>query len=69
LDVGFNSLVGDKTLNTQTLRPIVDAAGLPIKKPWPLDGSGNKKLNATDTPAVLSFAPYFSMDWTPLNFS
>ena len=69
LDVGFNELVGDKTINTQTLRPIVDANGLPFKKPWPLDGTGKKKENATDTPATLSFAPYFAKDWTALNLS
>jgi hypothetical protein len=68
LDVGFNELTGNKTLNTQSLRPIVDSNGMPIKKPWPLDGTGKKKPNATDSPNALSFQPYTKMDWTALNF-
>lgn len=39
-----------------------------VKKPWPLDGSGGKKANASDAPAQLSFMPYtlgsFSFGWT-----
>ncbi|MDF2434807.1 MAG: hypothetical protein JWP44_4438, partial [Mucilaginibacter sp.] len=66
LDVGYNELVGDKTKNTQLLRPIVDANGLPLQKPWPLDGTGKRKPNATVAPAVLDFQPYFTTSWTPL---
>jgi hypothetical protein len=67
LDVGFNTLVGSKANNTQKLQPIMDANGNPITKPWPLDGTGNAKPNATDTPANLTFSPYFAFqDWTPL---
>lgn len=70
LDVGFNELVGDKTLNTQMLRPIVNANGLPLGKPWPLNGKGAKMPNATDTPATLDFEPYFAhTDWTPLGLT
>ena len=64
LDVGYNELVGDKNLNTQKLRQIVDSSGLPLKKPWPLNGSGAKKPNATDSPAVLEFLPYAAADWS-----
>lgn len=69
LDVGFNSLVGNTTTNTQSLRRIIDANGNPVTKPWPLDGSGNKKPNATDTPFVLDFKPYKTADWTALAFA
>jgi hypothetical protein len=68
LDVGYSELTGNKGTNTQGLRPIVDAAGIPIKKPWPLDGMGKKKPNATDAPFELDFQPYAAADWSPLNF-
>ena len=68
LDVGYNTSVGDKTKNNQSIVPIVDANGLPLKTPWPLNGAGKKKPNATDKPAVLDFQPYKSMDWTPFAF-
>lgn len=69
LNVGYNELTGQKTLNTQGLKAIVDSNGMPIKKPWPLDVNGQKKPNATDTPDALDFQPYLTMDWSPLNFA
>lgn len=69
LDVGFNYSVGDVAKNTQNLRRICDGQGMPVAKPWPLDGKGNAKPNASDPAAVLDFQPYTSMDWTPLKFT
>jgi hypothetical protein len=70
LDVGFHTLVGTKSNNTQSIQPIVDANGTPVTTPWPLDGTGHAKPNSTDTPANLTFSPYFAfLDWTPLSIS
>lgn len=69
LDIGFNELVPDPSDPNKPgkVLPIVDSAGLVIKKPWPLDGHGRKKPKATDKPEVLEFRPYKEMDWTPIN--
>jgi hypothetical protein len=68
LDVGFNQLVGKKSNNTLSLQPIVDANGLQVTKPWPLNGSGAAMLNITDLPFTLDFEPYFAhQDWSALN--
>jgi len=67
LDVGFNELTGSTVDNTQSVQPIVDDVGLPVTKPWPLDGLGNAKPNITDAPAVLDFQPYSPAEFTPLN--
>lgn len=69
LDVGFNYSVGDATKNTQNLRRICDGQGMPVTKPWPLDGKGNARQNASDPPAVLDFQPYTSSDWSSFKFS
>jgi hypothetical protein len=68
LDVGYSYSVGDKTKGTQTTRPVM-IDGMPAKKPWPLDGSGNMKPNASDLPATLTFEPYATKDWSALNLS
>lgn len=39
-------------------RQILDSAGMQVKTPWPLDGSGVAKANSSDEPAVLTFKPY-----------
>lgn len=70
LDVGFNELKKRRNQDDPiTTVPIVDANGLPLAKPWPLDGKGNKQKNVTDKPAELDFQPYIEMDWTPLAFT
>jgi hypothetical protein len=67
LDIGTAELVGVKLQNTQLTRPIVDSDGTPVTA-WPLNGSGVKMPNATDTPATLDFEPYFAhQDWSALN--
>lgn len=69
LDVGFNYSVGQTATNTQNLRRIVDGQGMPVTKPWPLNGKGAAMPNASDPPAVLDFQPYTSMDWSALKLT
>lgn len=74
LNVGFNERVQvQETENGQPvtrykLRPLVDATGLPVRKPQPLTAEGRAKASPTDPPDVLAFYPYRLKDWTPLNF-
>jgi hypothetical protein len=67
-DVGLSEFIPDPSdpKKPGKLRPIVDATKLPIKKPWPLDGTGKKKTNPGDTPATLTFVPYAPVDWSAL---
>jgi hypothetical protein len=37
--------------------------GTSLPAPWPLDGSGNFKANATDDPALITRVPYPSVSW------
>ncbi len=41
---------------------------VPVEKPWPLDGAGVKKTNASDTPSTLTFKPYFRKSFTRFKF-
>lgn len=67
LDIGFSELKTRRSvLDPVATKPIVDSNGLNVTKPYPLDGAGHKKPNATDTAAVLEFQPYTEKDWTPL---
>lgn len=68
LDVGLNELVGS-TIAGFKLKPIVDVAAMPIKRPYPLDGQGKRKKNPTDKPEELTFKPYVAADWSPLAFA
>jgi hypothetical protein len=77
LDLGFNELKDVVTggrggreggIPFKQRTPIVDAASLRVQKPWPLDGTGKRKLNATDTPATLDFQPYTEVSWSALQF-
>ncbi|MGN6370969.1 MAG: hypothetical protein ACTHN5_22160 [Phycisphaerae bacterium] len=52
-----------------TTQPIVDGANLQVQKPWPLDGSGHRKTNSTDTPASLTFKPYAAVSFAGFGFS
>jgi hypothetical protein len=74
LDVGTNeikevieSISGTPTL-VKKLRPITDSQGLIVKKPWPLDGTGKKKLNPTDPAEELEFTPFTEKSWAALLF-
>jgi hypothetical protein len=70
LDIGLNELIPDANpAKPKKLKPIVDAAQLPVKKGWPLDGAGRKKVNPTDQPAELEFKPYGAVDWANLKFA
>jgi hypothetical protein len=70
LDVGTNELVPDAdATKPPRLRPIVDAINAPVKKPWPLNGSGRKKPSMADKPAELEFLPYAEADWSSLAFT
>jgi hypothetical protein len=51
--------------NPVLTRPIVDATGLPITKPWPLR-NGIEKRSQNTTPDMLDFKPYTELDWSPL---
>lgn len=67
-DVGMNEFIPDPNdaKKPGKVRPIVDSAQLPIKKPWPLDGAGKRKTNPQDRPADLTFKPYKTADWSGL---
>lgn len=74
LDVGYNELIskvenvnGSPTI-VKHLKPIVDKSGTRVTKPWPLDGTGKKKPNPDDPPAVLEFKPYDERSWSALYF-
>ncbi len=56
--------------HTGKLRQILKGTPpLPVDKPWPLDGSGAAKANATDTPATISLHPYATMAFASFGFS
>lgn len=57
-DTGYNKLVSGKK------RPIEDGTGLAVQTPWPLDGTGAPKTNATDTPATITFKIYPEVSWS-----
>jgi hypothetical protein len=61
-DRGFNEADPD---HSGKVREITKGAP-PVKvdKPWPLNGSGAAKPNATDAPAVLTFKPYPAKDFS-----
>ena len=64
LDVGTNELIPDVDITRPPkLKPIVDGASLPVKRPWPLE-AGRKKPSPTDKPAELEFVPYKPASWT-----
>lgn len=79
LDLGFNELF-EATVTGQNgqpqivkrKRPIVDANGLPVKKPVPLDGAGKAlvllpSMLPTETVVPLRFRPYRKVSWAPIN--
>jgi hypothetical protein len=78
LDTGLNELDypgdeypvlmagNDEKLN---LRPILNASGLKIQKPWPLNGRGKKRDRPDEPAATLIFQPYASADWSGLRFN
>ena len=51
-DRGLNELSSGKP------KPILDAKNQPITAPYPLNGSGAKRVNVTDAPAVITRKPY-----------
>lgn len=67
---GWKDLIEDRGLNetdgSGNLTPIKDANGFPVKQPWPLDGAGAAKANATDTPETIEFEPYEEKDWSAI---
>ncbi len=65
-DVGFSERVGNS--GAYTLKPILDSAGLPLKKAWPLDGTGKKQPSIDATPATITLHPYVKKDWSGLTF-
>lgn len=74
LDVGVNEGVqvddpDHAGMKLVTLRPILDRGNKQVTKPVPLDGLGHKRPSVTDKPAQLTFRPYVSMDWTPINLT
>ena len=53
-----------------TLKEIRDARGDIVQSPWALDGTGTKKPNPTDAPAVLGpFVLYEEVDFAIFNFT
>lgn len=72
IDAGLNELL--KSVETidgtpqekGVLTPIVDKNGLPIVRPWPLDGEGRKLPSPLAQPITLVFVPYEAANWTPL---
>jgi hypothetical protein len=62
-DRGLNQLV--TVSGNKVLQPITKG-GTPAKpdRPWPLNGSGAAKPNATDTPYSLIFQPYNQQAFT-----
>ena len=72
VDTGFaqlrqrSKIIDDEEVIYFVREPIVDAAGLKIQRPWPLDGEGKAKLSAIDPPAELEFRPYRSASWASL---
>ncbi|MEM6560046.1 MAG: hypothetical protein AAF656_00465 [Planctomycetota bacterium] len=68
LDVGLNERIGNLADGFK-LKPIVDAANLPVKKPYPLDGEGRRRISPTDEPAELEFRPYKLRSWDALKFT
>lgn len=50
------------------LMPIINAAGLRVSKPWPLNGKGKKRPRPDEPPAILTFQPYRAADWSALRF-
>lgn len=59
-DRGLNELEGGQP------KPITDADGQAIQLPYPLDGSGAKKANATDAPAIITRKPYAAVTFPSL---
>lgn len=46
------------------LKPIVDVTNAPVKRPWPLNGSGKKQSGDTTVlPVTLEFEPYKKTTW------
>lgn len=64
LDVGYNQL----DLFQNKLFPITDTDGMPIRTPYPLDGSGGARPNPTDPPAELAFKGYEEKDFSIFGF-
>jgi len=62
-DTGYYQIDGSD------LVPITDSAALPVEKPWPLDGAGAAKANATDVPAILTFYPYKKLAFSAWSFT
>jgi hypothetical protein len=74
LDVGYSELIErQQTVSGQTqlvkqLVPIYDKAAGTLRKPWPLDGLGRKRLSPADPAAELEFLPYTKRSWSALYF-
>lgn len=68
LDVGYQCAadIDGTTGKISALTPIVNAAGVPVSKPWPLDGEG-AAASLTAAPIELDFVPYAPADWTDLH--
>lgn len=62
LDTGCNELSSSK------LKPIVDNNGMPVRRPYPLNGSGSKQSSPTTAPSQLTFKPYDKAAWAGLMF-
>jgi len=59
-DMGYNQLIA----GTPKKRDQILANGLPVDRPWPLDGAGAKKPNPDDAPATLTFEVSEELDFT-----
>jgi hypothetical protein len=64
LDAGYNEL----DLITGKLTPIRDTDGMELRKPWPLNGLGQKiqPFDPATDPVHRTFKPYTEQDWTAL---
>ncbi len=68
-DEGYQQLASDGINLVDCYTNATDPNNKPEKvvKPWPLDGTGHKKANATDTPEPLTFKPYEELDFADLS--
>jgi hypothetical protein len=69
-DRGFNATWAANSDGSTLLKEIIKGAP-PVKpdRPWPLDGMGNAKPNATDAPAQLTFKPYPQLPFSVFHFA
>lgn len=75
IDAGLNELItsvetiDDVPTEVGELAAIVDNRGLPIRRPWPLNGEGRRLASPHAEPVTLEFTPYEPANWAPLGLS